>query len=184
MGGGANGFDFSKVKNNGVIPQSNNASLSLGTGNDDWGCTYDNTTGLMWEVKTATGFRYFDQNYSWYSTNVAINGGGAGTANGGNCTATGRCDTEKFVQDVNATNMCGHGDWRMPTFRELQSLVRLGVSPPIDGSYFPSTVGSAFWSGSPVAASANNAWSLFANGASANYFKSDSLPVRLVRVGR
>lgn len=57
-----------------------------------------------------------------------------GTAAGGTCFVAGRCDTEKYVQDVNATNMCGHNDWRMPTYRELQGLVRFVGSGDSDTS--------------------------------------------------
>ena len=53
VGGGANGFDFTKISNGtanvpGVVLP---ATAALGTAASDWGCTYDNTTGLMWEVK-------------------------------------------------------------------------------------------------------------------------------------
>lgn len=44
VGGGANGFDFTKISNAGtVLP----ATAPLGTVPGEWGCTFDNTTGLM-----------------------------------------------------------------------------------------------------------------------------------------
>ena len=188
VGGGANGFDFSKVKNSGVIPLANNASLSLGAGNDDWGCTYDNTTGLMWEVKTTSGLRSQSHIYTWYDTNPATNGGSVGNAAGGVCLTGGRCDTEKYTQDVNAATMCGHSDWRMPTFRELQGLVRLGVGPTIDGAYFPNTVPlCGFWSASPVVANASHVWFVYFGDGSSGPSPVGSTNfecVRLVRVGR
>ncbi len=180
VGGGANGFDFTKISNAGaVLP----ATAPLGPAAGEWGCTYDNTTGLMWEVKTATaGLRYGAYSYSWYSSNSATNGGGFGVASAGaNCFAAGRCDTEKFTQDVNAAGMCGRNDWRMPTVRELQSLLRLGSSPAIDIGYFPNTY-SIFWSASPNAARSNESWLVVFNG---EYpvitSKSNTLYVRLVR---
>ena len=102
------------------------------------------------------------------------------------CATTGRCDTEKFVQDVNAAGMCGRSDWRMPTFRELHSLVRLGVSPSIDGGYFPNTVPSVFWSSSPVASSSSAAWFVhFVSGGSSSFDpRQYGHSVRLVRVGQ
>ena len=73
----------------------------------------------------------------------------------------------------------------MPTYRELQSLVRLGVSPTIDSAYFPNTVSSSFWSGSPVASSSSNAWNVyFSNGYSSNGNRYYNSYVRLVRVGQ
>jgi hypothetical protein len=183
QGGGANGFDFVKISNAGTPVQ---ASTVLGSNPGDWGCTYDNTTGLMWEVKTTSGLRSQSHTYTWFSSNSATNGGAAGTASGGTCFVTGRCDTEKFVQDVNATNMCGHSDWRMPTYRELQGLVRLGVSPAIDNAYFPNTVSNYFWSGSPVASSSSYAWVVSFSNGSSNYGNRNggNLYVRLVRVGQ
>ena len=182
VGGGANGFDFTKISNAGAVLPS---TAPLGTGNADWGCTYDNTSGLMWEVKTTSGLRSQSYTYSWYNSNASTNGGGFGTASNGTCATAGRCDTEKFVQDVNAVGMCGHSDWRMPTFRELHGLVRLGVSPTIDGGYFPNTVSNSFWSGSPVASDSSFAWFVYFNvGYSGNYYRSSSYYVRLVRVGQ
>ena len=186
VGGGANGFDFSKVKNSGMIPQSNNASLALGTGNDDWGCTYDNTTGLMWEIKTTSGLRSQNYSYSWYNSNASTNGGGVGNQSIGSCATTGRCDTEKFMQDVNAVGMCGHNDWRMPTIRELYSLVRLGVIAGIDGAYFPNTDPGYFViSASPAANILDAAWGMaFSTGQVGKSAKAGGGRVQLVRLGQ
>ena len=185
VGGGANGFDFSKISNAGaVLP----ATAPLGTAAAEWGCTYDNTTGLMWEVKTATlGLRYWGNAYSWYSTNSATNGGGVGYSSAANgCYSSGRCDTEKFTQDVNAASMCGHGDWRMPTFRELHSLVRLGAYPTIDSGYFPNTrTDYYYWSGTPSASASGLAWLFrFGDGVGNLYGQNANWAVRLVRAGQ
>jgi len=66
-----------------------------------------------------------------------------------NCLNTSRCDTEKFVADVNAAALCGYNDWRMPTRRELLTLVHAGTwNPSIDATYFPNTNAVAFQTGS------------------------------------
>ncbi len=195
VGGGANGFDFTKISNAGaVLP----ATAPLGTAAGEWGCTYDNTTGLMWEVKTASGgLRHLNHSYTWYNSNAATNGGILGVANGGSCFATGRCDTEKFVQDVNATNMCGRIDWRIPSVRELFTLVKL-AGPSIDSAYFPNTatqyvsasspVNVAYWTSSPF--DTMFIWTIsFASGvhylSQADMFSGDRSrkAIRLVRVG-
>ena len=190
VGGGANGFDFTKISNSsaanvpGVVLA---ATAALGTGASDWGCTYDNTTGLMWEVKTTSGLRSLNETYSWYSSNAATNGGGTGTASNGVCITSGRCDTEKFTQDVNALSpgMCGHSDWRMPTSRELLSLVRLDAIPTIDSSYFPNTFVGGFWSSSPVAGRSDKSWFVdFNAGYTVDLLRYGLLQIRLVRVGR
>lgn len=156
IGGGGKGFDYSKIANNGtVLPES----AVLGTGPTDWACTSDNVTGLIWEVKTTSGLRGQSHTYTWYNSNPASNGGAVGTASGGTCFAVGRCDTEKFVEDVNAAGLCGAGDWRMPRVKELEGIADFGrFNPAIDPTYFPNTSSSIYWSGSPYAADSSYAW--------------------------
>lgn len=183
-GGGGKGFDFSKIANNGsVLP----ASAALGSGATDWACTRDNVTGLIWEVKTATGPRGQSHTYTWYDSNPATNGGSVGAASGGTCFVAGRCDTEKFAADVNAVGLCGAADWRMPTRKELVSIVDYGrVNPAIDPGYFPNTpASSSFWSASAEAASSCCAWDVhFSDGRDAEALKESTIYVRLVRAGQ
>jgi hypothetical protein len=144
IGGGSKGFDFSKIANDGtVLP----ATSALGTGAKDWACTRDNVTGLVWEVKTTSGLRNQVHTYTWYNSNQATNGGAVGTTSGGTCNATGRCDTEKFTADVNASALCSATDWRMPTVKELEGLVDFGSGYGIDPIYFLNTTLPANWSG-------------------------------------
>lgn len=107
VGSGSAGFDFTKISNTGnALP----ASANLGGGANDWACTRDNVTGLIWEVKVSDASHLRDMNhtYTWYMTDSS--NGNADTANGGTCKDAGRCDTEKFVADVNAASLCGHND--------------------------------------------------------------------------
>ncbi|TXT33631.1 MAG: Fibronectin type III domain protein, partial [Comamonadaceae bacterium] len=167
VGGGGAGFDFSKIANNGsVLPET----AVLGTGPTDWACTRDNVTGLIWEVKTTTGLRSLSHRYTWYNSDPFTNGGAVGTAAGGTCFAVGRCDTEKFVQDVNAVGLCGASDWRMPRVNELEGIADFGrVNPAIDPTYFPNTSSSYFWSGSPDAYYSYYAWGVYFGNGYANY---------------
>lgn len=188
--GVVNGFDYTKISNVGnVLP----ASAALGTGDNDWACTRDNVTGLIWEVKTTSGLRSQDHHYTWYDSNSPD--GNPGTANYyGSCYPYGAlCHTEKFVQDVNAQGLCGHNDWRMPTIQELGSIVDLGRSysdfagnTAIDPGYFPNTPSSFFWSGSPSASDTNNAWGVYLIYGGHNGFgrRDGSGRVRLVRAGQ
>jgi Protein of unknown function (DUF1566) len=182
VGGGANGFDYSKIANNGtVLP----ASAALGSGPSDWACTRDNLTGLIWEVKTTSGLRHQNNTYTWYMT--VPPDGNSGTANGGTCNAAGRCDTEKFVADVNAVGLCGYTDWRMPKVKELVGIADLGRSnPAIDPTYFPNTLNSPYWSGSPLAGSPGRVWvvSFFSGIADTFFSRSNTSRVRLVRGGQ
>jgi hypothetical protein len=181
IGGGSKGFDFTKIANDGTTQP---AGTALGSGATDWACTFDNNTGLMWEVKTTSGLRNQAHSYTWYDS-VHSYGGNAGAAGGGACEMAGHCDTEKFVADVNATNLCNHNDWRMPTVDELTNLAHIGiVSPSIDATYFPNTPASLFWSGSPYAGDSGLAWVVvFVNGDDSWGSRYDANQVRLVRVG-
>jgi hypothetical protein len=109
-----------------------------------------------------------------------------GTASGGSCATSGRCDTEKFTADVNATGLCGASDWRMPKVKELEGIADIGrANPAIDPTYFPNTQSSYFWSGSPYAYSSGYAWFVDFYFGDANYgLRSYSVAVRLVRGGQ
>lgn len=58
------------------------------------------------------------------------------------------------------------GNWRLPSMRELQSLVdETRFDPAIDPAAFPDTPGVEFWTGSPVSGAPGSAWRVsFANG--------------------
>lgn len=182
-GAGAKGFDYSKIANDGSTLA---AGAPLGANPTDWACTKDNITGLTWEVKTTSGLRSLNSTYSWYSTDPATNGGDAGTASGGVCTGGSGCDTEKFVADVNTAALCTYTDWRLPSQRELLTLVAAGgANPSIDPTYFPNTLASLFWSGSSYVQIPTEAWFVYFNdGLNTAFSKSNNNYVRLVRGGQ
>ena len=189
-GAGTVGFDFTKISNAGaVLP----ASAAFGSGASDWACTFDNTTGLMWELKspTTSDLRYAGNSYTWYSTDSLTNGGNQGYADGGFCVGGIPCDTESFVNAVNAAGLCGHSDWRMPTLPELTSVIDYsqpygGSQPAIAPGYFPNTpFDDAYWTATTSAASPSNAYYVYFDGGyTVAYHKDDDHYVRLVRVGR
>ena len=184
IGKGQEGFDFTKISNsNSELP----ASAPLGSGPNDWACTRDNVTGLTWEVKTSSGPRSQSNTYSWYNSDVFSNGGAPGYTTG-SCNAPGRCDTEKFVADVNATGLCGPGVWRLPTVKELEGLADFGIiQPAIDPDYFPNTRISAFWSATASSSGADAsfyAWMVDAlDGSAKPNYRARASSVRLVRGG-
>ena len=191
VGGGAAGFDFTKLDSNG-----NDLPASA----TEWNCVRDNVTGLIWEVKTLNGLHFSGNGYSWYNPDETTNGGNAGLPNAGNtglpdfsaCIGSD-CDTEAFKNAVNIAGWCGSNDWRLPTLGELQSIVDKGKKrPAIDTDYFPNTSILKFytWTSSPIAdidAGVDFAWAVsFDAGISIAWGKTGGAVAgaRLVRGGR
>lgn len=110
-----------------------------------WVMVRDNVTGLIWEVKQSKdGVKNYsnphdaDNTYTWYDPNPATNGGNAGTPGNGT-------DTEDFVNALSSATFGGFSDWRMPTRKELRTIVDYGrYNPSINTAYFPNTVASHY----------------------------------------
>ncbi len=140
VGGGAAGFDYTRICWNGHAQGSgtctgtlvaNTTDAATGSPSTDWACTRDNVTNLVWSLRTPID--------SW------TNATGASFPNAGH----------------NTPSRCGfNSGWRMPTRRELLSLVHYGTyNPSIDLNYFPSTSADSFWTSDTFAAPAPfNAW--------------------------
>ena len=102
-----------------------------------WQCTRDASSGLTWEVKsTDGGLRDRRWTNTPYDGNPKTNGGYAGyrDTTSGKCVRErmrGRsCNTEAYVEAVNAQGLCGHHDWRLPTYTELAAVARETTSDP------------------------------------------------------
>lgn len=176
-----NASKFVKIANDGnELPDS----ATLGTNAKDWACTRDTTTGLIWEVKANSGLRSKAHTFTWYSNEAA--GRAVGVSSGGTCESSGRCDTEKYVADVNSAGLCGASDWRMPQSKELEGVIGAGLAAPaIAATYFPNTTNTYYWSGTPGAYYSFSAWAVYVSDAQSYYFhRSGSIGVRLVRKGK
>jgi hypothetical protein len=168
---------YTKISNTGTtLPDT----AVLGTGSNDWACTKDNKTGLIWEVKTTDGgLRDMGKTYSNFfagDTGYGINGNGSG-------------NSDTFVNNVNKQTLCGAENWRLPTTDELKNLVYCSdnkyntlskdefglictnfksiLFPTINTTYFPNTQSNVFWSSSSSAR--------LIGGASNVYFDSGSI---------
>lgn len=161
------GFDFTKLAYTGGTALL--SSAVQGTTTTTWGCTKDNVTGLIWDMKvtTASNARKSTNTYTWNDTNSTSNGGNAGTqgAVATQCflptvASPGPyyyCDTKQFIRYINSLNICGEStdNWRLPTRLELMSIVDLSKqgtgSAVVDPTFFPNIVPGNYWTADNLA---------------------------------
>jgi hypothetical protein len=149
---------------------------------DGWIMTRDNITGLTWEIKTDDGGLHDkDNTYPWCDTNPATNGGDEGYC-------VNIIDTEDFITALNVANYGGHRDWRLPTVKELSTLMDSTIpypGPTIKKMFFPKTVSSNYCSSTTVAFLEDFVWIVhFSYGAVIYSGKSTHYYVRAVRGGQ
>ena len=89
-----------------------------------WSMVRDNTTGLMWEVKTKDG-SINDTSKLYKTWKKAEN---------------------EFIGTLNETKFGGFSDWRLPTVDEVHTIRQKGDTEPyIDTNYFPNTTPGKYW---------------------------------------
>lgn len=86
----------------------------------------------------------------------------------------------------NALTLAGLSGWRLPSDKELQSLVDYGrYDPSIDTSFFPGTKSAGYWSSSSYAYNSSYAWYVdFDDGNVGSSPKTFHYYVRCVRSGQ
>lgn len=149
-----------------------------------WVMVRDIVTGLIWEVKqNRDGSQDYanphdaDNTYFWCDTNPDTNGSDQGTC--------GSNDTEDFLAALNGSAFGGHTDWRLPTIKELKTLVdRSRIAPSINTTYFPDTK-RYYWSSTTYAGSTFDTWFVhFGLGYGNRSNKANVYYVRAVRGGQ
>jgi hypothetical protein len=161
-GAGAAGFDFTKIcmsgeaAGTGACPADPSSVDPSNPGANEWACTRDNHTNLVWSIETIS-------NTDW----------------------TDATTTHPTSYD-SATRCGFNSEWRAPARRELLSIVHHGASSPaIDTDFFPNTVSDWYWSSDEYAPVPANAWNVsFNNGYAYASNKSGTDQVRLVRSGQ
>jgi Protein of unknown function (DUF1566) len=156
VGGGSAGFDFTKVCMDGTLNCGTAADTGASPASTAWACTKDNVTNLIWSLHSGFG----DWTTYARTTLPAAHNTGAGR--------------------------CGGTGWRLPTRRELLSIVDLsGVSPSIDSAYFPATQAGYYWTNDPYQPNPAGAWYVnFNDGYSNAGNTAVTFYVRLVRSGQ
>jgi len=102
-------------------------------------------------------------------------------------TAPGTYTWETALVYCENLNLANHTDWRLPTAKELASLVDTSRnSPAINTTYLPDTRSSDYWSSTTYAGSSYYAWYLnFGDGGLyLNHGKGLAIYVRAVRLDR
>jgi hypothetical protein len=159
-GAGAAGFDYTKVCMSGELAGSGAcpANPPQGTNANEWACTKDNVTNLIWSIEVFA-FK------TWAEATDTAGGG--------------------LIAGYNTASRCGFAtNWRPPTRRELLSVaIYDGRSPAIDLAYFPGTVATFYWTSDSYAPDLTLAWSVGGTGGSQVSKLDNNLFVRLVRSG-
>ncbi|MGK5092442.1 DUF1566 domain-containing protein [Deltaproteobacteria bacterium TL4] len=93
---------------------------------------------------------------------------------------------EAALNYCEALNLGGKTDWRLPHYRELESIVDTSTySPAINTTYFPNTESSYYWSSTADANLTSYAWYVyFYNGYVDSSNKTNTYYVRCVRGGQ
>lgn len=129
---------------NGTVPEYYDASE----------CVKDLSTGLIWEGKPTVGLRAANLTYTNYDdvAQPQFANGGVPTnyRNPSFAEVNAASNSVGYKNAVNASNLCGAANWRMPAKEELLGLVNPSLSPTIDSFWFPNTQ-PWYWSASPVA---------------------------------
>ncbi|WLD58781.1 DUF1566 domain-containing protein [Salinispirillum sp. LH 10-3-1] len=176
---------YQKISNSGFTVT---AAVGLGPDPAQWACTLDRTTDLLWEIKTEDPrhLRFSGHRYTWFdaATESGVRGNPLTCSNS---LGSQPCNTAAFIAAVNAANLCGHNDWRLPTLQELQSILDpMESAPAMNPEFFPNTPSTFFWTGTPYPDSTSQTWYVHVGTAFSygNASRSSNRNVRLVRGGR
>lgn len=161
VGSGVASFDFSSLDGDGVVVgATDDEGTELSDGNAQ--CVRDNHTGLIWELKLESDgipdddLRLASNRYSWFSSDSDTNGGNEGLRLGPEC-GGGYCNTQAYANRLNQLELCGRGNWRLPSVLELRNIADIAGLCDDGGEncWFPLQY---VWSNQTYAADVSLAW--------------------------
>jgi hypothetical protein len=138
---------------------------------------HDLITDLIWEIKPPdNSMQGNDRQFTWYNPDNATNGGFEGAT-------TPAGDTLYYIDWLNRKFFGGQSNWRMPEIFELMSLIHVTKnSPHIASQFFPNAQSGCYWSATPHAQYAGDAWMVdFSDGTDDYVSKAHSCYIRSVR---
>ena len=143
----------------------------------------DNVTGLIWERKQNTDIsdpHNAGNKYAWCDTDPSTNSGVQG-----DCTNEySLYNTKDFINSLNNASFGGYSNWRLPTIKELLTLVNYSSNSIVDDIYFPNHNDSCgYWSSTTKASNTDRAWYV-TGGSMGSYPKSWQYSPRCVRAVR
>ena len=153
-------------------------------------CVKDNSTGLVWEGKTASPAtsRLGTSTYTNYDNiNSAQKWNGTTASNPTQGEVDASTNSIGYRDSVRASSLCGFTDWRIPTIDELSGLRGTLAAPLRDSTWFPNTQLAEYWTSSPTDVSVevlrSTKYVNFGNGITkVGYtFRYQTVAVRLVR---
>lgn len=171
---GAAGFSFARVCGSGEVAGQGACPQhpALGPGRNDWACTQDRVTGLLWEVKTSDGG---PRDAATAYTNLRPGDAGYGSPT----------DAAGYVSATNTAALCGSRHWRVPQIDELQSIVNFGLAwsftAGIDPDFFPNGITNS-WSSTSNAAEPDEALYQQGSGGSLDLPRTSYYPFVTVRL--
>jgi len=127
------------------------------------GTVSDAKTGLMWKQcsEGLSGASCRSGKLGWYTWASAL----------------------QQAKVANRAGFSGYSDWRLPTIKELQSILekQRPTKPKIDTDAFPRSATAWYWSASPRLGNRAYVWSVFFGGYTLASPKTEAYCVRLVR---
>ena len=169
---------YTKLDSNGnALPQSAEV----------WSMVHDTVTDLTWEVKSDDDSLHdWGKSFYWCNSNIEDSGSCEQSSN-----------TENFINALNKIRFGGYDDWRLPTVKELTTLLNSGKrEPAIDTSFFPfnssdecegcGIYNNRYWTSEHRFYRTNSVWIVeFEDGGNVHSsYKTDYARIRAVRGGR